>query len=346
MDEQLDADFYIGDRGFFKLKLMEFRDLDGFNSIVKSKRLYKAYYYQIGVIGLLFKPYSKYLFTGELNCISTWFVLPIAKLLRKRIYLWSHGYYGNEGWIKKIFKKMYFALTAGVFLYGNHARNIMISQGIRENKLHLIYNSLNYDRQIAIRKKLSPNGILKNIFGNDFPTVVFIGRIQKVKRIDIVIHAIANLKKRNVDINLLLIGDSDASLNLKNLVNSLKLKENVCFYGPCYDEEKIGSFIYNADVCVSPGNIGLTAMHVLAYGTPILTNDNLFVQRPEFEAVTKGVTGDFFKENSIYDLEEKILQWINLSPQKREIVRQEAYKVIDEKYNPHRQIETLKAVLN
>lgn len=82
-------------------------------------------------------------------------------------------------------------------------------------------------------------------------------------------------------------------------------------------------------------------MHVLTYGTPILTSDNLFVQRPEFEAIKRGVTGDFFKENSADDLECKLMEWVNLPTEKREKVRQEAYHVIDEKYNPHRQIETL-----
>ncbi|TLX75668.1 glycosyltransferase family 4 protein [Labilibacter sediminis] len=346
IDKELNADFYIGDRGFFKLKTMDYKGLSGFKGELKSKNLWKTYYFQKGALNLAFKSYSKYLFTGELNCISTWFFLILAFFLRKKVYLWSHGFYGNEGFFKRLFKKVYFGLTAGVFLYGEYARNIMIKQGYDPNKLHLIYNSLNYDDQLEIRKKLEGKYVFKNLFPKQNPTAVFIGRMQKRKRIDLIINVIANLKKKGTAVNLLLIGDKDDSLGLDKLSKELNVGDNVCFYGACYDEEVSGSLIYNSDVCVSPGNVGLTAMHVLMYGTPILTSDNFFLQRPEFEAIKQGVTGDFFKDNSIKDLEDKLPKWIGLSKQKREEVRQKAYEEIDKKYNPHRQVETLKEVLN
>ncbi len=346
IDKQIGADVYIGDRGGAKLKPMDYSELNGFCGTLKSKIIWKTYYWQIGVQRILLKPYSKFLFDGELNCISTWAALFLAKLYKKKIYLWTHGYYGNEGLIKRILKKVYFGLSTGVFLYGVYARDIMLEQGHKPQKLHLIYNSLDYDDQLALRGKLEDKDVFNRLFENNYPVAVYIGRIQERKRLDLLIKAIANLKSKEVGVNLLLIGESDSSLNLDKLAKSLGVDKNICFYGPCYDEKIIGSLIFNADVCVSPGNVGLTAMHVLAYGTPILTSDNFYVQRPEFEAIKKGVTGDFFKDNSVEDLEDKLLNWINLSPEKREESRQEAYRVIDEKYNPHRQIETFLEVLN
>lgn len=346
IDKEFEADFYIGDRGGAKLKTMNYNELSGFCGVLKSRKVWKSYYWQIGVLKVLRKPYSKFLFNGELNCISTYAVLLLAKLSKKKVYFWTHGYYGNEGPIKRILKKFYFGLSTGVFLYGEYARDIMIEQGYNPKKLHLIYNSLDYDNQLALRGKLEDKGVFKGLFNNNYPVAVYIGRIQERKRLDLLIKAIANLKKKQVGVNLLLIGENDNSLNLDKLAKSLSVDKNICFYGPCYDEKIIGRLIFNADVCVSPGNVGLTAMHVLAYGTPILTSNNFFVQRPEFEAIKKGITGDFCEENSITDLENKLLKWINLPREKREKVRQEAYRVIDEKYNPHRQIETFLEVLN
>ena len=61
---------------------------------------------------------------------------------------------------------IFFKLSDGVFLYGNYAKNLMESEGIDSNKLHVIYNSLNNDLQLKIRKTLSPSEVFKDFFKN------------------------------------------------------------------------------------------------------------------------------------------------------------------------------------
>ena len=99
---------------------------------------------------------------------------------------------------------------------------------------------------------------------------------------------------------------------------------------------------YNSAVCVSPGNVGLTAIHSLTFGCPVITHDNFTMQMPEFEAIKEGVTGSFFKENDPKDLTSKIEFWIGKNEEERELVRTEAFKEIDRKWNVDSQIETLK----
>ena len=83
------------------------------------------------------------------------------------------------------------------------------------------------------------------------------------------------------------------------------LNQNVCFFGPCYDEFEIGMLIYNAALCVSPGNVGLTAIHSLSYGTPVISHNDFKHQMPEFEAIVPGETGAFFIANDLNSLEPK-----------------------------------------
>ena len=40
-----------------------------------------------------------------------------------------------------------------------------------------------------------------------------------------------------------------------------------------------------SDLTVSPGNIGLTAIHSLSYGTPVCSHSNFNNQMPESEAI-------------------------------------------------------------
>ena len=115
-------------------------------------------------------------------------------------------------------------------------------------------------------------------------------------------------------------------------------------YGPCYEEEELGEIFYNSAICVSPGNVGLTAIHSLTFGCPVITHGNFSHQGPEFEAIKEGITGSFFKENDKNDLTSKIKFWIDRSTEEREHTRVEAFKEIDRKWNIDSQIETLKSL--
>lgn len=59
-------------------------------------------------------------------------------------------------------------------------------------------------------------------------------------------------------------------------------------------------------MCVCPAAVGLTAIHALSYGCPVISNDNVETQMPEFESIVEGETGSLFKENDIEDLVEKL----------------------------------------
>jgi glycosyltransferase involved in cell wall biosynthesis len=80
----------------------------------------------------------------------------------------------------------------------------------------------------------------------------------------------------------------------------------VCFYGPSYDEVMNSKFIMLSECCVSPGNVGLTAIHSLSLGTPVITHRNYLNQGPEVESVIQNETGLFFEENNVFSLSDVI----------------------------------------
>ena len=341
-DKQLKCDFYIGNRIASNIKLMDYNELMGFKKTLNYIPFLNNFYFQKGAVSLVFKSYSHYIITGEPHCLSTWIILIFAKLLRKKTFVWTHGWYGDEGFLKKIIKKIFFAFATRILLYGEYARDLMINEGFNGNKLICIYNSLNYEEQIEIREKLTLTSVFKEHFKNENPVLLYIGRIQSVKKIDILLNSMNQLNKKGTILNLVIIGEEVDGISIVDIKDHFSLDENVWIYGPCYNEAIIGELIYNADICVSPGNVGLTAMHSLVYGTPVITHNNFKNQMPEFEAIEPGITGDFFIEDSVNDLSQKILEWIALSSDQRELVRQQCYKLIHTKYNPLKQIEVLK----
>lgn len=91
--------------------------------------------------------------------------------------------------------------------------------------------------------------------------------------------------------------------------------------------------------------MGLTAIHSLSYGTPVITHSNYERQIPEFEIIKLGKNGLFFEENDVNSMSDTIKKWLETHPVKNEKLIEECYKIIDEKYNPYYQISVLKKKL-
>lgn len=344
MDNNFDADWYFS-KGIGNIKTLDINKLKN-AKIVNSIFLFKSnWYYQYNIVNLLFRrDYDKYLMLGDLFCISTWLLLLLRKVLflNKKIYLWTHGWYGRESLIKRILKRFYFSLADGIFLYGNYAKKLMISHGFDASKLFVIHNSLDYDKQLAIRYKLTLSDIYKNYFNNNYPVLVFIGRITKVKRLDLLLESLNILKNKGEVYNLVIIGDGEEKSQLQYMVNSLSLQNNVWFYGACYDEYMNAMLLYNADLCVSPGNVGLTAIHSMSFGTPVITHNNYMNQMPEFESIINEQTGAFFDYDNTLAIANCISNWFINHEKDREIIRSKCYDVIDKEWNPNYQIDILR----
>lgn len=277
---------------------------------------------------------------GDLYCLSTWILALRLKFSKKKLYYWTHGWYGKEGFATKIIKKLFFKLADGVFLYGNHARKLMIKEGFNPDKLFVIHNSLDHRQQVLLRNQCSSSDIFVKHFGNDYPVLLFIGRLTAVKKLDMLIDAVSLLHKSGVKCNLVLVGNGTESDKLKQLVNQRNISDYVWFYGACYNDTKNANLIYNADLCVAPGNVGLTAIHSMVFGTPVISHDDFKWQMPEFEAIRPGETGDFFKAGDVDSLAKTIRTWLETHTD-RDKTRQYCYNEIDSYWTPEYQMEVL-----
>ena len=239
--------------------------------------------------------------------------------------------------------KLQFFLAGGALIYGNYAKGLLVKNGIcKESKIFVIHNSLDYERHLVIREQLNSSLIYKNHFNNSNPVLIFIGRLTKIKKLDLIIGAVSLLKKRGVYYNVVFVGDGPESEHLKHLVLNMGLEDHFWFYGASYDENKNAELIYNADVCVSPGNVGLTSIHCLTFGTPVITHNNFSMQMPEFEVIEEGKTGCFFEINNINSLAEAISNWFRLNRVDRDIIRKRCFDIIDREWNPYYQMGVIR----
>jgi glycosyltransferase involved in cell wall biosynthesis len=342
MEQELGCRFYFGDRiAASNIKRMDYSLFTKKPGTLRYIWLIGYFNWLGGSLRLCFQPYQVYILTGEPRCLSSWVVLLINRIRGRETWLWTHGWYGDETPAKKQFKKAYFKLANKVLLYGDHARNLMLSENIPASKLNVIYNSLAYTKQIAIRSQLRKTPIYADYFGNKSPLIVFIGRLEPQKKLRQLIEAV-KLLPFHIKPNVCIIGDGKDREALEKRVADLNLTERVWFYGACYEEATIASLLYNADICVSPGEVGLTAMHAMSYGTPVITHNDFSQQMPEFEAIIPNQTGLFFERDKVKSLSNAIQDWLKAHPVKSEASVQACFEVIDTYYNPNHQMKLLR----
>ncbi len=344
IDKEYDCEYVFGDK-YLNVEKMDYSLLKGKVTEVPSRQLFGGWFYRPGIQKMLRKDFDCFLMLGESRALSTWLFCVKARLFhpKKKVYFWSHGWYGKESKAERLIKKLFFRLpNGGIFLYGKYACELMIKEGFNPDKLFVIHNSLAYNEQVAIRQQLVAKPIYNEHFGNDYPNLFFIGRLTTIKKLDMVLRAMAQLKTSGQNYNMTFIGGGEVQSELEKLASELGLQNIVWFYGPCYDEKVLGEMIYNADLCVSPGNIGLTAMHSLVFGTPAITHDDFPHQMPEFEAIKEGITGTFFKIDNVDSLADGISKWFTNKGNKREEVREACMKEIDENWTPQFQLNVLK----
>lgn len=247
-----------------------------------------------------------------IKSLSNWLVRVICKLRRIPLVEWTHGAIRPPPPWKWRVRKFYMKWADAFLLYGQYACDFFVAQGFDARRVFRINNSLDYDKQVTIRDALTEDTLRETraSFGvrdADQRLIVHCGRIRKKKTLRLLIDAIRILKERERKVVAVIIGDGADEAGLRRYAGQCDLADRVVFCGPVYDEERLGRIIAASDLCVVPASLGLTAMHSMVYGTPVLTCDNSgWVQGPEFDAVIDGETGILFRWKDLDDLVQKM----------------------------------------
>lgn len=327
MQAELDVDIYCGDHSVEGIALLPLNN--ELSNVYRGKKLI----WQKGAIRRAFaKRYDAYILTGNAGIRSNWIIALLARLTGRKVYLWTHGPKGNESRLERYKNLWYLRLAGNALLYGEKAQKRLAQYGFTHTTV--IYNSLDYDSQLAIRNQIKNSSLLQDHFKNGLPAICYLGRVIANKKIDMLLEAM-----KGTECNLIIIGSGPEEQKLRDMATALGITDRVWFYGECYDETLIGTVLKNCNATVNPSSIGLTAMHSLMFGTPVITHDDHISQSPEAEAIVEGVSGYYYRNGSVDSLRQTIRQAIG-SPKDSEA----CYEIIEKKYNPYAQIEILKKV--
>lgn len=221
---------------------------------------------------------------------------------RKKFYWWSHATKGKQGRLGFFIRKIIYKNSTGVMAYNSEGKKNLLKMGISENKIQVVNNSINTEDYGYLNHDLFQKKT------NSRFTILYSSRVTEAKKVDLLIKALGIIKSRSqFDFICYIVGGGDID-SLKKLAKEYKVYENIVFTGEKYGRDNHEYFL-KSHVYVYPGGIGLSILHAMSFGLPVITTDDLISQFPEFELLIPGINGDLYKNNSIEDLADKISIW-------------------------------------
>jgi glycosyltransferase involved in cell wall biosynthesis len=201
---------------------------------------------------------------------SSWIV---CTLKRKRLYgTWHEAlsrrdwidYMGAPGNIAAIIERISIHLPHRIIAASGHTQELIQKHLRRGNRVSLVTSGID----TKMIKKLQPADIDCH--------VLYVGRLVKDKNIDMLVRAMAIVKKTDVSIKCVIIGHGTEKKRIGSLIKHLGLEKQISLLEPLPHAKDIYSYMKASKVFCLPSvreGFGIVALEALGCGTPVITVD-------------------------------------------------------------------------
>ena len=201
-------------------------------------------------------------------------------------------------------------------------RHTLTQSHVPTARLCLIENGINIDH-FAQAAPLPSDALGLD---TDKKTLLFVGRLDPVKGIDLLLQAL-NLLKDTLPLQLLIAGDGPRRPHLEQLAHQLQIAPQVHFLGARHD---IPNLLKSADLLVMPSHwegLPLAALEAMAAGLPVAAS------RVEglIDIIEDQHNGFLFEKANVQDLKSTIKKAL-LEPKNREKIVINASKTVKNRF--------------
>ena len=208
--------------------------------------------------------------------------------------------------------------------YISEAYDIFGSYGVNKEKIFITYNSPDTSRLIKAKEELESRGVQPVAH-----RIIHVGRLVKWKRVDLLIDAVAELKKEFPGIELYILGEGPEKDSLERQAEQLNINDNIHFIGSVYDPVELGNYLMNSSIYVLAGMGGLSINEAMSFGKPVICS---VCDGTEKELVRDGYNGFFFKEGDKFDLVDKV-RFLLKNPDLKNEMGNNSFNIIKNKIN-------------
>ena len=206
-------------------------------------------------------------------------------------------------------KRMLAAFNKSDYVVANSefTKNLVIELGLDAEKIKVINPGC--DQPIKINRESKE--LAKRIYGDAFPKLITISRLDGRKNHQNILMTIKNLLPKFPNLKYISIGDGDEKDNLKKLKKELELDKEVNFIFKSNEQDKL-ALLEQSDLFIMPSIVykksiegfGITYIEAASYGTPSIGG----VFGGEADAIIEGKTGYLCDGNDLNAIYETLLK--------------------------------------
>lgn len=156
--------------------------------------------------------------------------------------------------------------------------------------------------------------------------IIFIGRVEKFKRLDILIKALESIN--NPLLNLYIIGDGSEKKVLEN--DFMNTTTQLHWLGKIEDKNEKEKYIRKSHLGVMPGSGGLVIQELQSYGIPVIAS---YSDGTEIDLVKLVNPSLFIEDISVNSLQESIESFLSLDLEIKLLKSKKSLEVIKNSYN-------------
>lgn len=160
--------------------------------------------------------------------------------------------------IRELRQRLYNSIDA-IITYSQQGSAEYLAAGIPEDRIFIAPNA-------AVDRQDFPLPDRLESYYQDRPTILFVGRLQERKRVDLLIKACSRLNASATP-RLWIVGDGPERQVLESL--AMTSEADVTFFGSKFGEE-LADLYQQADLFVLPGTGGLALQQAMSYGLPVM----------------------------------------------------------------------------
>ena len=269
-----------------------------------KKRRYNKYLIPYYIAGLLREASRCDIIVGAEDFRPIYFSYIAASLLRKPVIGWNRT--AIDRWLKKerpwhnsIVGLIYPRLNRVVCVSQAIVSGLLSTASVKQGNINVIYDTQEIDTIAERAKEEIPQWYAEVLRK---PTLIGLGRLSDEKGFDVLIKAHANLLKRNIDHNLVILGSGYLKDELRNLSDRLGVSDSV--FMPGYVDNPY-PFLKKATAFVLSSRyegFGGVVFEALSLGTPVVAT----ACGGPTEMITDGENGILVPPNDVNSLADGI----------------------------------------
>ena len=210
-------------------------------------------------------------------------------------------------------------------------------KGAREYRDFLSTHKQIYVATNAVARRPTEISNERPPYFEDRPVVLYVGRIQKRKKIDHLIRTIASLPEE-LHPELWIVGDGPDRSNMEQLARKIYPKTK--FFG-IKKGESLSSIYRNADLFVLPGTGGLAVQEAMSYALPVIVAEG------------DGTQGDLVKPGNGWlipsDDEEALLETLKIAlsaPERLRKMGKDSFRIVHDEVNIEQMVSIFIEAIN